>query len=129
MRERFDQSPAIDAASNLRLVTMIQNHDEPYTEREDEILRIGVSQISKLAALKRKELKMPSRTTEAKIAYENGNTHAFGWAATTVRASPEQVLAYIWDVHKRSGRYVARATRKGCAAASASSPWRSHFPN
>ena len=123
MRKRFDKSPAIDAASNLRLVTMIQDHDEPYTEREDEILRIGVSNISKFDALKGKELKMPSQSTEAKIAYEVGNSYAFGWAATTVCASPEQVLAFIWDVGRRSGRCVARATRKGAAAASASSPW------
>jgi hypothetical protein len=107
MRTRFDQSPAIDAASNLRLVAMIQNHDEQYTEKEDEILRIGVSNISMFDALKGKKLKMPSQTTEAKIAYEKGNSYAFGWAATTVCASPEQVLAYIWDVGRRSGRCVS----------------------
>ena len=87
MRKRFDKSPAIDAASNLRLVTMIQNHDEPYTEREDEILQIGVSNISKFDALKGAELKMSSPSTKAKIAYERGDRCAGGWAKTTGRGA------------------------------------------
>ncbi|GMI22558.1 hypothetical protein TeGR_g10182 [Tetraparma gracilis] len=102
MRKRFDKSPAIDTASNLRLVTMIQNHDEPYTEIEEEILRVGVSHFSTFDSQKGKELKMASTLTQAKIAFEKGDGHAWGWAKTTVKASPEHVLAHVLDYYRRS---------------------------
>ncbi|GMI25032.1 hypothetical protein TeGR_g8761 [Tetraparma gracilis] len=104
MRKRFDKSPAIDLASSLRLVAMIQNHDAPYTEKEEEILRTGVSHISMFEAQKGTELKMASPSTKAKIAYEKGSSFAFGYATTTVRASPEEVLADQWDLLNRAGR-------------------------
>ncbi|GMI41589.1 hypothetical protein TeGR_g9423, partial [Tetraparma gracilis] len=68
MRKRFDQSPAIDAASSLRLETMIQIHDEPYTEEEEEMLRTGVARFATFDSQKGKELKMDSPSTKAKIA-------------------------------------------------------------
>jgi hypothetical protein len=86
MRKRFDKSPAIDAANSLRLVTLIQNHDEPYTEEEEEILRVGVSHFAAFDSQKGKTLKMPSALTKADIAYEKNSSIAFGWATTTVRA-------------------------------------------
>jgi hypothetical protein len=104
MRKLFDKGPEIDAASNLRLVTMIQNHDEPYTEKEEKILRVGVSHIAMFEAQKGKELKMDSPATKAKMAYEEGSSFAFGYATATVRASPAEVLADQWDVLKRAGR-------------------------
>jgi hypothetical protein len=91
VRKKFDKSPAIDAASNLRLVTMIQNHEEQYTEAEEEVLRDGLARFSKLGALKSKELKMASASTKAKIAFETGDKHAWGYAKATVRASPTEV--------------------------------------
>jgi len=30
--------------------------------------------------------------------------HAWGWASTTVRATPKEVLAYMWDTLGRSKR-------------------------
>jgi hypothetical protein len=102
MRKRFDKSPAIDAASSLRLVSLIENHDEPYTEEEEEILRVGVSHFSLFEAQKGKELKMNSALTKARIAFERGDGRAWGWSKTTVRASPEQVLAHVLDYYRRS---------------------------
>ena len=93
MRKRFDKSPAIDAASKLRMVAMIQNHDEPYTEEEEEILRTGVAHFATFDSQKGKELKMDSALTKAKIAFEKGDGHAWGFAKATVRASPTQVRA------------------------------------
>ena len=66
MRKRFDKSPAIDAASNLRLATMIQNHDELYTKEEEEILKKGLAEFSKFNELKGKKLAMRSPTTTLK---------------------------------------------------------------
>ncbi|GMI27225.1 hypothetical protein TeGR_g1033, partial [Tetraparma gracilis] len=79
MRKRFDKSPAIDAASSLRLKTRIQIHDEPYTEKEEEILRVGVSHFSLFEAQKGKEVKLVSPSTKAKMAYEKGNNFALGY--------------------------------------------------
>ena len=93
MRKRFDKSPAIDATSSLRLETMIQNHDEPYTEAEDELLRKGVGRFRMFEKQNAKELKMDSPSTKAKIAFEKGDGHAWGFAKATVRASPTQVRA------------------------------------
>ncbi|GMI41293.1 hypothetical protein TeGR_g7447 [Tetraparma gracilis] len=76
MRKRFDKSPAIDAASNLRVVTMIQNHDEPYTKKEEEILKKGRKMLEVFAEQKSKELKMASQTTQAKMAYKPGDKPA-----------------------------------------------------
>ena len=91
MRKRFDKSPAVEAASNLRLETMIQNHDEPYTEAEDELLRKGVGRFRIFEKRKAKELKMDSALTKAKIAFEKGDGHAWGYAKATVKARPTQV--------------------------------------
>ncbi|GMI43573.1 hypothetical protein TeGR_g4439, partial [Tetraparma gracilis] len=102
MRKRFDKSPAIDAASNLRLVTMIQNHAEQYTDEEEKNLRVGVSHFATFDLQKGKALKMASALTEAKIAFEKGDGHAWGWAKTTVRAIPEHVLAHVLDYYRRS---------------------------
>jgi hypothetical protein len=102
MRKRFDKSPAIDAASSLRLTTMIQNHDEPYTKEEEEILRAGVAHFATFDLQKGKELKMDSAMTKAKIAFKKGDGHAWGWAKTTLRASPEQILAHVLDYSRRS---------------------------
>jgi hypothetical protein len=86
MRKRFDKSPEIDAARNLRLLTMIQNHDEPYTEKEEEILRDGQNQFAVFASQKGKELKMPLPAVKAKLAFKVGDSRAFGFVTTTVRA-------------------------------------------
>ena len=102
MRKRFDQSPAIDAGSNLRLATMIQNHDEPYTEKEEEILRSGMSHFATFDSQKGKELKMDSALTKAKIAFEKGDGHAWGWAKTTVRARPTEVRARAGRAQKNA---------------------------
>ena len=118
MRKRFDKSPAIDAASNLRLVTMIQNHDEPYTEKEEELLRTGVGRFRLFDAQVAKELKMDSASTKAKIALEKGDGHAWGWAKTTVRASPTEVRARAGRAQKnaaceRSGERTRRRPAHG----------------
>jgi hypothetical protein len=105
MRKRFDKSPAIDAASNLRLVTMIQNHDGDYSGRELEILEEGKKMLEVFEQQKSKELKIASLSTQAKIAFKDGQSHAYGWSSAVVKASPAQVLAYVWDVKKRAGVY------------------------
>jgi hypothetical protein len=109
MRKHFDRSDAIDDASSLRLVNMIEDHDEmlalglqPYTDAEKQILRKGKSRFTIFENRTSKNLKMASRTTKAKIAYEDGDVRAWGWATATMRASPARVLAYALDFIKRA---------------------------
>jgi hypothetical protein len=104
-RIQFDQSPVIDAASNLRLVTMIQSHDGDYSEREEEILEEGQKMLGVFEQQKSKKLEMATPTTQAKMAFKDGQSHAYGWSSAVVRASPAQVLAYTWDFTKRSSIY------------------------
>ncbi|GMI52212.1 hypothetical protein TeGR_g2169 [Tetraparma gracilis] len=105
MRKRFDKSLEIDAASQGNLVTMIQNHDGEYSEREEEILEEGKTMIGVFEQQKSKELKMSPSTTQAKMAYKDGESHAYGWSSAVVRASPAQVLALVWDTVGRFNDY------------------------
>jgi hypothetical protein len=105
MRKRFDRSPAIDAASNLRLVTKIQNHDGDYSARELEILEEGKKMLDVFEQQESKDLKMASRTTQAKMAFTDGESHAYGRSTAVVRASPAQVLALVWDTFGRFNDY------------------------
>jgi hypothetical protein len=102
MRKRFDQSPAIDAASNLRLVTMIQNHEEPYTEEEEELLRKSEVKSALLRDnAKAKKAKSPTPAVKNQIAFEDGDPLGWGRSDTLVRARKEEILAYSWDMGAR----------------------------
>jgi hypothetical protein len=48
---------------------------------------------------------MASPTTQAKLAFKDGENYAYGWSSAVVRASPAQVLAFVWDLNKRAGYY------------------------
>jgi hypothetical protein len=95
MRKRFDQSPAIDAASNLRLATMIQNHDEPYTEEEEENLKVGMTRLELFtkSTAKVKKAKSLTPTVKNEIAFKEGDPLGWGRSETLVRATKEEVRA------------------------------------
>jgi hypothetical protein len=112
MRKPFDQSPAIDAASTLRMETMIQNHDGDYSAREEEILEEGKKMLGVFKQHKSKKLRMASPTTQAKMAFKDGQSHAYGWSSAFVRASPSQVLAFVWNIKKRAGVYADDLEKK-----------------
>jgi hypothetical protein len=80
---------------------MIQNHDEPCTKAEEEIFKERMTEFSKFEATGVKQLKMASPLTAAKLAVEDGDRVAFGYAVTVVRAQPVKVLAYLWDFVSR----------------------------
>ncbi|GMI30122.1 hypothetical protein TeGR_g9758 [Tetraparma gracilis] len=113
MRKCFDRSADIDAASNLRLVAMIESHDDPYTEKEEEILRTGVSHISMFEGLKGKELKMASPSTKAKVAYQEGNSFAFGPAGDS--------KAKLCNVSTKEAKVIGGALAS-CIAANLTAP-------
>ena len=105
MRKRFDRSLEIDGGQRARNVAMITRHEQAYSEFENLILTGGEKHFTNFKEMKAKELKMVSPLTKAEIAFKSGDRHAWGRATATVRASPEEVLAYMWDVMKRCGRY------------------------
>jgi hypothetical protein len=102
MRKRFDKSPAIDAASNLRLVTTIQNSEEPYTEAEEELLRNGEAKFALFGGnAKTKKAKSPTPTVKNEISFKEGDHLGWGRSETLVRARKEEILAYLWDTAAR----------------------------
>jgi len=104
MRQLFDKSLEIDGATRAQNVGLIAEHAELYSEEENRILAEGERQFEIFKNLKESDLKMASPLTTAKIAYKDGDTHAWGWATSTVRASSEEVLAYLWDTQRRDAR-------------------------
>jgi len=103
-RKRFDRSSEIDRGTRMRNAEMIMGHTDEYSAEEAKLLEDGEAQFAMFKGTKAKVLKMTSPLATAKIAFKSGDNHAWGWATTTVRASPEEVLAYLWDVMKRSAR-------------------------
>jgi hypothetical protein len=108
MRERFDKSLAMDAAGRLRLLPMIRNHDKPYTEEEDALLRAGYARLAmfETAGTKAKEAKAPTPTVKNEIAVFKSGGLGWGRSETLVRATKEEILAYVREGAKRSQRTV-----------------------
>jgi hypothetical protein len=72
-----------------------------YSPKELEILKIGNGLFSVLDGGGGKDLKMASTLTKAKLIYKPGDKHAVGWATTTVRASSQEAMAFVWDTMAR----------------------------
>jgi hypothetical protein len=106
MRLKFDKSAEIDAASRTRIVNVIQNHADEYSEEEDGAIKDGMGYFAMFEDENSKELALEFRSTFAKIAYKEGDNCAWGWASATVRATPEEIMSNIWDIFKRAGRYA-----------------------
>ncbi|GMI42593.1 hypothetical protein TeGR_g11447 [Tetraparma gracilis] len=104
MRERFDRSLELDGKKRGELVKMIRGHGRDmvgYSEKEEKIVAEGETWFKAFDGLKSKDVAMRSPQTKAKVAYEEGDSRAWGWSTATVRASPENVLAYVWDTKSR----------------------------
>ncbi|GMI32508.1 hypothetical protein TeGR_g10375 [Tetraparma gracilis] len=101
LRVRFDRSLDVDTFKRRELVKMINRHTGQYSEEEEEIMSEGRASFMAFDALKSKDVNMRSPQSKAKVAYKKGDSRAWGWSAATVRASPEEVLAYAWDTKSR----------------------------
>ncbi|GMI32162.1 hypothetical protein TeGR_g11318 [Tetraparma gracilis] len=104
IRKLFDKSPAIDAASNLRLVDAIENHDDSYSTQENDIIDRGLANFVMFENIKSADVALPSPATKAKLAFVEGDSLAWGWASSEVRAPPAAVLAFVWNTGSRSKR-------------------------
>ena len=81
---------------------MIMGHADQYSAEETKILDEGEKLFAMFNGLKWKKLEMVSPLASAKIAFKSGDQGAWGWASITVRASPEEVLAFLWETLRRS---------------------------
>ena len=87
MRTAFDKSREVDVTSASRLVDMIRAHGGEYTDGEQRIIEEGRVRLKMFEGLKTRTLKMDSPSTKAKVAFEENDSHAWGWATTTVMAT------------------------------------------
>ena len=105
MKQHFDRSFEVDRATRRELVTLIGRHAREnalYSEYEKAILAEGEQYFTEFNKLQAKTLEMASSLTKAKIAFKAKDSHAWGWATTTVQASAAEVLAFVWDSQRRS---------------------------
>jgi hypothetical protein len=111
MRVRLDQSEKIDGDKRLEFEEMVRAHGARststvdgseagqsetvlraqsasalYSSEELELIKNALAHFDDFKEGKGKEIKLPNQLTSAKIAYERGDSHAHGWASTTVRA-------------------------------------------
>jgi len=104
MRKRFDKSLEIDNGSKRLDMAMISNSDDEYSEAENSIVEDGKKLFAEFEGMKAKHLKMKSSLTRAKLAFKDGDRHAWGWATTSVRTSPSEALAYLWNTHRKNAQ-------------------------
>jgi hypothetical protein len=86
LRKAFDRSVEIEVASLARLGGMIWVHEGEYTDEEIVSIDAGKDRMIMFERMKTKDLTMKSPSTKATVAFEDNDSHAWGWAETTVRA-------------------------------------------
>ena len=97
LRVMLDKSKEIEAAVRAQNVDMIRRNREQYSQQELTLVELALMDFKLFEEKRAKNVKMESALTTAKVAFKKGDKHAWGWATTTVRASPEEVLAHCWD--------------------------------
>jgi len=113
-RKRFDKSLEIDREIREQNIDMIVDHSDSarramgerpivYSEEETKIIEEGAEYFSLFSGENSKSLMMTSPLAKGKLAYKS-DRHAWGWATTTVRADPKEVLAFLWDTTRRSAQ-------------------------
>jgi hypothetical protein len=77
-----------------------------YSEEEKKRLFAAEKYLKVFNAQNSKDLGMRSPLTKGKVAFEKGDSRAWGWSSTIVRARVKVVLAYVWDIQSRDKRRV-----------------------
>ncbi|GMI22407.1 hypothetical protein TeGR_g5792, partial [Tetraparma gracilis] len=105
MRKHFDRSMELDGKKRGELVELIKSHVRQrveYSEKEEKIVAEGKTWFKAFDGLKSKDVDMRTPLTKGKVAHKKGDSGAWGWSTTTVRTSPEEAIAYLWDVKSRA---------------------------
>jgi hypothetical protein len=104
-RARYDRSADIDRASQAVYRRAILSHEGRYWGAEDLIVSDGNKMYGEFELDAPVDLKLRSPFARAKLALGTGPaSEVSGWATASVRASPVDVLAWIWDACSRSQR-------------------------
>jgi hypothetical protein len=106
MHAALDQSEKIDGDKRLEIEEMVRAHGARstnnaglsegvlraqsatslYSSEELKIVKEGLALYKLFKGEKGKVVKLPNRLATAKVTRKKGDNHAYGWAATTVRA-------------------------------------------
>ena len=87
IRKRLDRSLEIDGATRMQNVALIAGHADEYSLEERLLLNGGLLLFETFEVFRmRRRSRWPLLTT-AQIAFKK-DSHAWGWAKTTVRANP-----------------------------------------
>ena len=92
MRQFFDQSLKVDRGSRERLLTMFEKEKKEgvWMDEEKKIVKEGVEYFGMFAKQKSKDVYLVSPLTKARMASKKGDTPAWGWSKTVVRARQAQ---------------------------------------
>jgi hypothetical protein len=89
MRCKFDRSLEVDGARRKEILEIIKRHSRDkvkYSDEEEKIVAEGLTWFKVFYELKSKDLEMRSPQSKGKVAYKKGDSRAWGWSTTTVRA-------------------------------------------
>ncbi|GMI28253.1 hypothetical protein TeGR_g4924, partial [Tetraparma gracilis] len=105
MRKEFDESLLLDGVKRTELEAVIRSHasrEALYSPEEEAIMEGGRNSFKLFNGKSAKDIVMLSPQTRGKVAFEDGESFAWGWSSTLVRAESVQVLAFVWDVMSRA---------------------------
>jgi len=105
LRKLFDKSDEIDRVVRAKNLATIDLHsDHAYSDEERTILKEGLSHFAFFNTLKAKNLKISSHSSTAKVAYKKTDHDAWGLASSPIRASANEVMAFLLDPTRRMSR-------------------------
>jgi len=103
MRKHFDKSQEFDERSRAATAEMIRNHADSYSVEEEMHFVDALAWFDMFeVAGNKKQVKMASSLANAQVGFKAGDNRVWGWSSSSVRAEPEEVMGYFWDVNLRS---------------------------
>ena len=107
MRETFDKSDEIDAAEITRFKRLIRDYSGQYNTRETKIVERGLFYFEQFKGARLNNVKLASPLASGKMMMlKDGDACAWCWSSSIVRASPEAILASLWDTMSRATAYA-----------------------
>ena len=104
MRIKFDKSLDIDEIGRTAFAGKMLE-DQEHNSEETLQIENGLASHKAFTSLKnRKTVPSSSPLATLEIAYKEGNINPVGKISITVRASPEEILAYQWDLDARNSQ-------------------------
>jgi len=109
MRRHFDQSFAIDEATNKLFVEQVLEggEEQVYSEEENDLIERGMNQFTVFESQDKgtlKNVKLASPMARGRLAFSQRDNQAWGWSSAVVRANSNDVMAYMWNFMARGKR-------------------------